>query len=145
MRKYSLQMEIILAILIILLFFVYGCGGTRNTTKNETKRDSIAIENNYSMGSKIVLGNTFTYTPFDNLKPMVIDGKSYHNTVVKADRTATIEKRFNIKQKTNITKTITLQKTTDKTNYIYLWLGMFLIVAIAVWLWFYLPKLKTGI
>lgn len=137
----------LLAILLLLLFAVYGCGGTRNTdtSKTETKSDNINIENSYSMGSKIVLMDVFTAKPIDALKPMWIGGKQYQNAVVSSDKSKIETKYFKIKEKQtrHTSRNIVIHKTTDKTNYIYLWLGMFLIVVIAIWLWFYLPKIKV--
>ena len=129
---------LIFLLLLSLAMLAMSCGGTRKT--DTQIKDSIHIENNYSQGTKIVLGNTFIYKPFDSLKPMVIEGKVYQNVIISNDKTKIVEKwrdRF-------ITKTVVVEKnkTTDKTNYIYLWLGMFLIVCSFVFLWFYLPKLK---
>ena len=130
-----------LAILLLLLFAVYGCGGTRNV--GAIKKDSIHIENTYSQGTKIVLGNTFIYKPIDALKPMWIDGKEYRNAVISSDKSKIVEKWKN----RNITKTIVIEKnkTTTRTDNTMLWLGMFLILVVAVWLFIYLQKLKTGI
>ena len=128
------------AILILLLFFVYGCG-TRHA--EIIKKDSIHIKNSYSTGSKIVLGNTFTYYPIDTLKPMVIDNVVYKNVIVTNDKTVTKTKW---KDK-NITKTITIEKDkqTEKSDNTILWVFIALIVCGFVFLWIYLPKLKTGI
>lgn len=132
---------LIFLLLLSLAMLAMSCGGTRDT--NTQKKDSIHIENNYSQGTKIVLNNTFTYTPFDSLKPMVIEGKVYQNVIITNDKSKTIVKwndRF-------ITKTIVTEKNkaTDKTNYIWLWIGLAFIVLLFAFLWFYLPKLKTGI
>jgi len=130
-----------LAILLLLLFSVYGCGGTRQT--NTEKHSNIEIKNEYQEGSKIVLGNTFTYTPFDALKPMVIQGKVYENAIVSNDKSKTF-----IKWKDrNITKTIIIEKKkeTIRKDNTWLYLGLFLIAGCLVFLWFYLPKLKTVI
>ena len=126
------------AILILLLFSVYGCG-TRHA--EIIKKDSIHIKNSYSTGSKIVLGNTFTYYPIDTLKPMVIDNVVYKNVIVTNDKTVTKTKW----KDRNITKTITVTKTknTDKTDNTILWVLIAFIVCLFVFLWFYLPKLKT--
>lgn len=131
---------LIFLLLLSLAMLVISCG-TRKT--NTQQRDSIHIENNYSQGSKIVLGNTFTYKPFDNLKPMVIEGKTYHNTIITNDKTKIVEKWNN----RYITKTITTKKTkqTEKSDNTILWIFIALIVCGFVFLWFYLPKLKTGI
>lgn len=131
----------LLAILLLLLFFVYGCGGTRQT--NTEKQSNIEIKNEYQEGSKIVLGNTFTYMPFDALKPMKIEGKIYENAIVSSDKVKVIEKWKN----RNINKTITIEKNkqTEKSDNTILWALIALIVCVFVFLWFYLPKLKTGI
>ena len=132
---------LIFLLLLSLAMLAMSCGGTRKT--DTQIKDSIRVENNYSQGTKNVLGNTFIYKPFDSLKPMVIEGKVYQNVIITNDKSKTIVKwndRF-------ITKTIVAEKNkaTDKTNYIWLWIGLAFIVLLFAFLWFYLPKLKTGI
>lgn len=118
----------------VLLFIFVSCGTRKTDTQ---QRDSIHVENSYSQGTKIVLGNTFTFKPFDSLKPMIIDNVVYKNVIITNDKTKIVEKWKN----RNITKTVTIekQKSTARTDYTFLYLGMFLIVVIAVFLWF-----KTG-
>ena len=124
---------------IIILSFLFGCG-TRKT--DTAKNENIVIENNYSQGSKIVLGNTFTYKPFDNLKPMVIDKKEYVNVVISNDKSITKTKWRN---KTEyITKTITVYRTTKKTDNTVLYIGLFLVLIIGVLAWFKLPSFRKG-
>lgn len=125
-------------LILILLFTLFSCG-TRKTELE--KSDNIKVENTYQEGSKIVLGNTFTYKPFDNLKPMVIEGKTYNNTIISNDKSKIIEKWKN----KYITKTITIEKkkTTERSDNTMLWVLIALIVCGFVFLWFYLPKLKV--
>jgi len=122
---------------ITILFMIFGCGTRKTDTQ---QRDSIYVENNYSQGSKIILGNTFVYKPFDVLKPMVIQGKEYKNVIISNDKTI-IKEKWNNRY---ITKTIIIEKTkqTTKNNN---WIFIILIVCGFVFLYFYLPKLKTGI
>ena len=136
----TLSISFLLAIMILLLFAVYGCGTRKTDTQ---QRDSIHFENNYSQGTKIVLGNTFTYKPFDALKPMSIDGKEYVNVIISNDKSKIVEKWNN----RYITKTIVTEKKkqTEKSDNTILWIFIALIVCGFVFLWFYLPKLKTGI
>ena len=136
----TLSISFLLAIMILLLFAVYGCGTRKTDTQ---QRDSIHFENNYSQGTKIVLGNTFTYKPFDALKPMSIDGKEYVNVIISNDKSKILEKWNN----RYITKTIVTEKKkqTEKSDNTILWIFIALIVCGFVFLWFYLPKLKTGI
>lgn len=122
--------------LILILIFV-SCGTRKTDTQH---RDSIHIENSYSQGTKIVLGNTFTYKPFDTLKPMIIDNVVYKNVIITNDKSKIVEKWKN----RNITKTITVEKTkqTEKSDNTILWIFIALIVCGFVFLWFYLPKLR---
>ena len=131
---------LIFLLLLSLAMLAMSCGGTRNTTKNETKAENINIENTYSMGEKIVLNDIFTYTPLDISKPMIMNGKSYQNAVIKSDRSISKEKKIEIRTKYNIIKTIIINKTTDKTNYIYLWLGMFGTIMISIIAYLVLKK-----
>ena len=122
---------------LLILLLLISCGTRKTDTQ---QRDSVYVENNYSQGSKIILGNTFVYKPFDVLKPMVIQGKEYKNVIISNDKTVTKEKWNN----RYITKTIVIEKTkqTTKNNN---WIFIILIVCGFVFLYFYLPKLKTGI
>jgi len=125
-----------------LVVILVGCG-TRQT-ENE-KHAKLEIKNEYREGSKIVLGNTFTYTPFDALKPMVLDGKKYENAIVSNDKSKTfIEWKV---RTVYIKETITIHRTTIRKDDTLLWicivLGSLLIIGGLVFLWFYLPKIKN--
>lgn len=120
--------------LIILLLFI-SCG-TRNADTTKHATENINIENTYSLGSKIVLNDVFTFTPSDISKPMILDGKSYQNTIIKSDKSKSKIQYFNIKEKIIIHTSRNIVKTTTRTNHDFLYLGMFLIVVIAVFLWF---------
>ena len=140
MKKISLKLKFLFLFNLIILFSLYSCG-TRKTDIQQ--RDSIHIENSYSQGSKIVLGNTFTYKPFDNLKPMVIEGKEYKNAIVSNDKSKIVEKWKN----RNITKTIVIEKikATKKTDYSNLYIGLFAVLILGVLAWFKLPSFRKGI
>ena len=116
--------------LIILLLFI-SCG-TRKV--ENTYKDSIVVQNSYSQGSKIVLSNTFTYTPLDSLKPMVIEGKTYENAIVSNDKSKTV-----VKWKDRIiTKKETIYKTKniDKKDNSNLWIGIVFVLAIGLVIYF---------
>lgn len=132
---------LIFLLLLSLAMLAMSCGGTRQT--NTQIKDSIHIENNYSQGTKIVLGNTFTYKPFDNLKPMVIEGKTYQNAIISNDKSKTIVKwndRF-------ITKTIVTQKNkqTEKSDNSLMWICIALVVVLGIIAYLKIPSFKTGI
>ena len=116
--------------IFIILIFV-SCGSRK---VENTKKDSIVIQNSYSHGSKIVLGNTFTYTPLDTLKPMVIEGKTYENAIVSNDKSKTVVKWKDriITKKEIVYKTKTIEKK-DNSN---IWIGVVAILVIGILIWF---------
>jgi len=125
-------------LLIFLSLFLISCGGTRQT--NTEKHSNIEIKNEYQEGSKIVLGNTFTYTPFDALKPMKIEGKEYVNAIVKSDKSKTFEKykHFNVYHHYRIDEN---KKTTREDN-TWLYIGLFAVLVLGILAWFKLPSFK---
>lgn len=127
--------------LTFLLLLFISCGGTRQASTE--KHSNIEIQNNYSEGSKIVLGNTFTYTPFDALKPMKIEGKEYVNAIIKSDKSKTITKW----KDRNITKTITIEKKkqTTREDNTWLYIGLFAVLGLGILAWFKLPSFRKDI
>ena len=141
-RQHTLETAFILW-LVIILFIVYGCGTRKvETDKTENKSEGITIENNYTEATKTIFGSSFTYTPFDGLKPMLIDGKKYDNVIVSGATTSEVHHNISKNTKYNIEKTIVIEKTkkSERTDYTILYLGIFLITAVLIWLWFYLKK-----
>lgn len=127
-------------ITILLLLILCSCG-TRKT--DTTQNENIVIENQYNTGSKIVLGNTFTYTPFDALKPMIIEGKKYENAIVSNDKSI-VKTNWNtrfIKE----TETVYRTKLIKKTDNTILYIGFFAVLIIGVLAWFKLPSFRKGI
>ena len=116
-------------IFIILIFVSCGTRKVENTQK-----DSIVVQNSYSQGSKIVLSNTFTYTPLDSLKPMVIEGKTYENAIVSNDKSKTVVKWKDriITKKEIIYKTKIIEKK-DNAN---IWVGIAIVLVIGILIWF---------
>jgi hypothetical protein len=124
---------------ILILLLLCSCGGTRQVT-NE-KHEDFTIENNYSEGSKIVLGNSFIYTPFDALKPMKIEGKVYENAIVSNDKSITKEsyKNFNVYHHYNVYH----NKGTEKSDNTILWIGIAFVIMLGVLAWLKLPSFKV--
>lgn len=122
-------------IFIILLFISCGTRKVENT-----KRDSISIENKHLEGSKIVLGNTFEYRPFDSLKPMIIEGKEYTNVIISKNKSKTIEKWKDriVTKKEVVYRTKTVEKKDDSNLYI----GLFFAFGILVVIFLILKKYK---
>jgi len=128
--------------LIIILLFI-SCSTTRDVKLNKSTIESgtITTNNDVVLKQETILNNIFTIKPFDNNKPMFLNGKEYKNVVITKDKT-----KHNILTKTiynrqTITKTIEITKTkeTKKTDYT----SLFFILCLFIFLWFYLPKVKV--
>ena len=129
---------LLICLLLSLVLLIISCGTRKTDTQ---QRDSIHIENNYSQGTKIVLGNTFTYKPFDASKPMILDGKKYENAIVSNDKSIskTDWKTVFIKEVITIHKT----RKTKKTDHTILYIGLFIALVLGVLAWFKLPSFKS--
>ena len=116
----------------IFTVLIFVSCGTRKT--EVVHKDSIVVENSYSQGSKIILSNIFTYTPLDSLKPMVIEGKTYENTIVSNDKSKTVVKWKDriITKKEIIYKTKIVEKK-DNAN---IWVGIIAVIVIGILIWF---------
>jgi hypothetical protein len=135
--------SMVLAILLLPLFAVCGCGTRKvDATHTEKSRDSIVVSNSYTKTTKTVLMDVFEARPIDPLRPMWVDGIKYENTIISNDKSeiketsAAISETVNIYRTFNITKTKKVQKV-DNAN---LWVGLLFVLALFLFLYF---KLKT--
>ncbi len=145
-NNYHLLLSATIAVVILLL--LSSCGTRKVSNKQTTfKSDSLIIENKHVLSQEIILNDIFILKPFDTLKPMVINGKSYFNVVITKDKSKIIKIEDKTENKVSGVKkeSETKIKEIEKADNTMLWLGMFLIVVVAVFAWFYFPKLKTGI
>ena len=139
-------------ILIFSLLLLFSCASRKvdvSKTSVETKVDSSVVtkvDGTYVKDNNIFTEETVDeveYKPLDSLKPMVINGKSYANIIIKSkkkhsvktDKTKAIAKvssakKLNVKREG---KKESFEKHVKKeTNYwMYLW---FLIPIIIIWL-----------
>lgn len=136
-----------IAILILLLFFVYGCGGKRNTGKeyHEISSNYSFNDKSYILSQNVRLNDIGELVPIDNTKPFIIDGKEYFNVSIKFDKSKFEDFELNKKEIGTVTgnSEITDNKQTEKSDNTILWVFIALIVCSFIFLWFYLPKLKT--
>ena len=131
---------------LLIIFLIVSCG-TRKTSQQKTtfKSDSLSIENTRVLKQNIELRDIYSIKPFDALKPMVIDGKEYFNASVVFDNSEI--KDFQIEQK-NLSvdvskKKVEKVKETEKSDTSNLWIGIAFVVGLFVFLWFYLPRIRT--
>lgn len=145
--KYNKELLISILLAILTLILMLGCGTRKvDITETEAIHDEIKIENHYSEVIKTVLGTSFTYTPFDGLKPMIVNGVKSENAIISGSTKKEYLKRLLKVQKYNITKTIVIEKTKiiESKNTNLLWIGLFFIFVVAVFAFFYLPRIKIS-
>ena len=138
--------------LITSILLLVSCGARKVDISKEvinTKIDSsvvVKVDGTYVKDNNVFTEETvdeIEYKPLDSLKPMVIDGKSYTNTIIKSkkkksvklDKTKAINKVSSVKKlnvKKEATKKVFIKKVDKKTNYwMYLW---FLLPVIIIWI-----------
>lgn len=129
-------------IFIILVLLITSCASRKVDVSKltiETKVDSsvvIKVDGTYVKENNVVTDNSeeeIEYKPLDTLKPMVIDGKQYINTIIKLkkkkgikiDKTKVISKVSSVKKlnvKKEDSKKAVNKKVDKKANYwMYLW------------------------
>ena len=127
---------------LLLILLIVSCG--KRTTSNQStyfKSDSLSIENSRILSQNIVLNDIYTLEPFDNAKPMIIDGKYYYNTIIKYDKSKFED--FKIEDNTKIieikTENKTENKATEKKDNSNLWIGIVFVVGLLIVIY-----LRTG-
>ena len=129
-------------ILIISLLLLVSCASRKVAiVKEDTKitMDSVAIvkvDGTYVQENNVVTEDCeeeIEYKPLDTLKPMIIDGKQYINTIIKLkkrkgikiDKTKVTKKVSSVKKlnvKREESKKVVNKKVDKKANYwMYLW------------------------
>jgi hypothetical protein len=139
-------------IFIILVLLITSCASRKVYVSNstvETKVDSsvvVKVDGTYVKEANVATVETeeeLEYKPIDSLKPMVIDGKSYTNTIIKSKKKKTVKidktkdiakvssvKKLNVKREGS--KKVFVKKVDKKANYwMYLW---FLLPVVLIWL-----------
>lgn len=129
-------------IVIPLLLVLFSCGVRKvelNKESIEVKTDSVAVtvvDGTYVDKTNIQIeekAEEIEYKPIDSLKPMVVNGKQYINTIIRIKRnnkklldTSNVESTLKINKKVNVKKDnkkdVKVKNTEKKPNYwMYLW------------------------
>ena len=133
---------------ILLLLLFVSCG-TRKTAKeyHTFKSDTLKVNNNYELAQNNTFNDILELKPIDNTKPIIINGKSYYNASITFDKS--IKNRIEIKGSENLSYSggseVSESKNTEKKDNTILWIGIVFVIALFVFLWFYLPKLKINL
>jgi len=140
-NNYPLLLSATIAVIILLP--LSSCGARKVSNKQTTfKSDSLIVENKHVLSQEIILNDIFVLKPFDTLKPMIINGKSYFNVVITKDKSKInkiedkIENKFLSIKKESETKI----KESEKTDSTLLYIGLFFVLCLFVFLWFYLKR-----
>lgn len=134
-NNYPLLLSATIAVVILLL--LSSCGTRKVSNKQTTfKSDSLIIENKHVLSQEIILNDIFILKPFDTLKPMIINGKSYFNVVITKDKSkiSKIEDKTENKVSGVKKESETKNKKTEKTDYTIMIIG--LVSLILVFLYF---------
>ena len=140
-NNYPLILSATIAILIMIL--LSSCGTRKVSNKQTTfKSDSLIIENKHVLSQEIILNDIFTLKPFDTLKPIIINGKSYFNVIITNDKSKIIKTEDKTENKfSNIKKESEVKiKESEKTDNTVLYIGLFFVLCLFFFLWFYLKK-----
>ena len=138
-NNYPLLLSATIAVIILLL--LSSCGTRKVSNKQTTfKSDSLIIENKHVLSQEIILNDIFILKPFDTLKPMIIGGKSYFNVVVTNDKSKINKTEYKIENKVSSIKkeSETKIKESEKTDNTLLYIGLFFVLCLFIFLWFYL-------
>jgi len=130
---------------VIALVILYSCGHrTTATEKKQIKTDSLNTENTRVLSQNITWSNIGSIKPFDALKPMIIDGKEYFNVSLHFDKSISTGTKIEGKENLSYTgsEITSKNKQSEKTDYTILILGIFTVVALFLFLYFYLKSLK---
>lgn len=140
-NNYPLILSATIAILIMIL--LSSCGTRKVSNKQNTfKSDSLIIENKHVLSQEIILNDIFTLKPFDSLKPIVINGKSYFNVIITNDKSKITKTEDKTENKvSNIEKESEIKiKESKKTDNTVLYIGLFFVLCLFIFLWFYLKR-----
>lgn len=128
---------------LLLILLITSCG--KRTTSNQSayfKSDSLSVENSRVLSQNIRLNDIGELVPFDNSKPIIIDGKYYYNAIIKYDKSKF--NNFEIKENTKVieikTENKSENKETEKKDNSNLWIGIVFVVLLFVFLWFKMGK-----
>lgn len=124
---------------LLLLLIITSCG--KRTTSNQStyfKTDSLSVQNSRILSQNIRFNDIVELVPFDNSKPMIIDGKKYFNVSIRYDKSKfedfKIEDNIKIIEVSKEDKTS--NKQTEKKDNSNLWIGIVFVVGICLVLYF---------
>lgn len=126
-----------------ILCCIFGCG-KRTTTyeKHYIKSDSLNIQNSTELRQNYTFNDIYSISPFDPLKPIILDGKYYYNVIIDFDKS--IYSGIEIKANDNLSysgsESATKNKETVSNNKNFLWIGLSFVIGTLFVLYLSLKK-----
>lgn len=145
MNKATLNIIFCFALAVTTLLCLLGCGKRVTAIEHvEFEKDSIHIENIIKLKQNATFNDIGSLKPFDALKPMLIDGKWYYNTIIEFDKS--IDSNFQIKADENLSyagsESESKNKQVEKTDYSNTIIGVVFVLALFLFLYVYLKNWK---
>ena len=137
-------MEILKNYWVVLLLATYCSCGSRKVDiqHREFKSDLSVVDSSYVLTQNSRLNDTGEFTPIDNTKPFMVDGKEYFNVSIKFDKSKFDSIKIDKKNISTVSSTseITDNKKTEKTDYTILIIGLAAVLLIGAILFFRFGK-----
>lgn len=137
---------IICFVLAISILLAYTSCGERitSTERYHIENDSLQISQSIELTQNITIAEIGALRPFDNSKPMVIDGKKYFNVTI--DFKKSLKGDLNIKSNESLSYTGSenseSNRNTEKTDYSNSIIGVIFVLALFLFLYIYLKNWK---
>lgn len=133
-------------LIIISLLVLTSCGGTRktNASRLELKSTALSVNNDIELKQNSTLLDIISLQPLDNTQPIIINGISYYNASIRFDKSKfdNLEIKANDNLSQDSIDKVEKVKVTERKDYTLLWAGIAFVIALFIFLYIYLPKLK---
>ena len=128
---------------VTILLCLFGCGKrVTSIDRIDIKKDSLNVSKHYEFTQNITWSDIGSIKPFDELKPMLINGKWYYNTIIEFDKS--IKSGIEIKAGENLSYTSSEKsektKKTESDNQNLLWIGLTFVIGILFVLYLTIKK-----
>jgi len=144
--KENWQFLISVSLAFIVCLLLCSCG-TRSTSKeyHEITSKNTFNDSSFILTQNVRLNDIGELFPIDNTKPFFVDGKEYFNVSIKFDKSKFEDLKLEHKNIGTVTGSseIKSNQATDRKDNTMLWLGIVLIIVVAIFAWFYLPRIKS--
>lgn len=143
MGKATINIIVCACLAVFILMCLFSCGKrTTRTTHTSIKNDSLQISRSIELTQNATWSDIGSVRPFDNSKPMLMDGKYYYNVVLEFDRSITSGNILKANENLSYTgsEIVAKDKKTEKTDHSNFWIGLSIIIGTLFVLYLTLKK-----